>query len=119
MKNGFLAFPTGSAGLGLLALRFSVAISLMLPPYGSIAPHSAAAVGWDLLAIAVAFGLWARAAASLAVTIAIGILVVNADRPGALFISFALSTVALALIGPGAASIDARLFGRRTISLTR
>ena len=39
------------------------------------------------------------------------------DRPGAL--SLALVAAALVLLGPGALSLDARLFGRREIGLSR
>ncbi len=119
MKQTFLVFPGGLTGTALLLLRVSVAISLATSPYGSIPPHSARTIGLDLLALALAIGLFTRVMAVVSIVFVIGIVIVDANLPAASLIGFLLTSLALAMIGPGAASIDARLFGRRKISLTR
>lgn len=117
MKHSFLAFPAGATGVALLLLRAAVAIALVAPPYGSIPPHSSQAVACDLLALAVATGFRTRMAASIAVVVALAVAVAASDLATVAASTFFLQAVALTMIGPGAASIDARLFGRRTVHL--
>ena len=119
MTQRFLVFPGGMTGAALLLLRFSVAISLAIPPYGRVPPYSLRALGLGVLALALAVGFYTRFAASLSVVVAIILFIGDANLPATSLISFALPAIALAMIGPGAASFDARLFGRRKISLPR
>jgi hypothetical protein len=110
-------FPGGSAGIALLILRFSVGGSLLMCAldHGQYPP-----AGWATLGIGV-----------ILLLIGVGILTPIACTVGALIEAFyALSshginewqavfallvTIALGMLGPGAFSIDARLFGRRLI----
>jgi uncharacterized membrane protein YphA (DoxX/SURF4 family) len=116
-KRCFAMFPEGLAGAGLLLLRISCAL----------------ATGATVRLIA-PLPLWVEAGV---VTLAIGLLVGVLTRPAAIaavalqvFVGFAVGAVliwlvasmalalsALAMTGPGAYSIDARLFGRRVITL--
>lgn len=104
-------FPGRAVGGGLLLLRLSAALSLL----------SERDVGgarlWlaCLLATALILGLRTRLAAALNLGLA---LIVFPDN-GGLVIAFAhmLATAALVLAGPGAFSVDAMIFGRRTIRL--
>jgi hypothetical protein len=41
------------------------------------------------------------------------------DQPGAPIIFSIVNTAALAVLGPGAYSLDARIFGRRIVSLPK
>lgn len=111
-------FPGKSAGAGLLLLRLSVACSL-------VATHlsSADLPSWKLLlAILVAIGLSAGLRTRLLCCLSIlGVTSHLAMDSAALALAlFNLAdTIALALLGPGALSVDARLFGRRTVILPR
>lgn len=110
----FLAFPGGSAGVGLLVLRLSLAGSL-IAVLGSVDPQP-----WLLfLAIMTSIGLGAgfltRLLAGLSI-LAMANVVPESGAPALVILNLA-DAVALALIGPGAFSVDARLFGRRTVVL--
>ena len=115
MKSMFLAFPGGSVGVGLLLLRLSVAGSLTATLLGS-----ADLQPWMLfLAIMTSIGLCAgfltRLLAGLSI-LAVGNVVTESVAPVLVILNLA-DAIALAMIGPGAFSVDARLFGRRTVVL--
>lgn len=112
----FLAFPGGGAGVGLLLLRLSVAGSFTAMLLGS-----GDVPAWMLfLAILVSIGLCAgflaRLLACLSVLAAVTTLVIESVEPALAILNVA-DAIALAMIGPGAFSMDARLFGRRTVVL--
>jgi hypothetical protein len=114
MKSMFLAFPGGSAGVGLLVLRLSLAGSLIVT-LGSVDPQP-----WLLfLAIMTSIGLGAgfltRLMAGISI-LAMASVIPESGAPALVILNLA-DAVALALIGPGAFSVDARLFGRRTVVL--
>jgi len=109
-------FPTGLPGLALLLLRGSVAIAFVVASFRQEPP------GWlQATAIILAIGLLAG---YLTPIVAVAAVFVHA------FVWFglgldattwavvaSLDAVALALVGPGAYSIDAYLFGRRVVVL--
>jgi putative oxidoreductase len=112
-------YPDGSPGAGLLLLRFSCALvaypvlaRLPLPPSVLRLVLLPAAAG---IALALALGFGTRTVALLlAVTALAAVPTLGAD--GAfMFIASAGGGGALALLGPGAYSIDARVFGRQVI----
>lgn len=119
MKHNFLVFPAGSTGVALLLIRASVSISLLFPPYGSIPPRSATAVACAVLAVAVGIGVFTRVVALVAALVGLAVAAAAAGPPSLAFMTFALQSTALALIGPGAVSVDARRFGRKTLHLGR
>jgi hypothetical protein len=118
MLRLFSVFPGGTPGFALVLLRLSAAAMLWLPvTHGFNAPLSArflALAGISLLlalgaatplvAFAASFILFSRLADPSGST-----LVLDATAHGA-------TALALALIGPGAFSVDARLFGRRIVA---
>jgi hypothetical protein len=116
MTSRIALFPGGITGIGLLLLRLSVAVSSLLLAAGlgsfNYIPASIAA----LLAMGLSAGLKTRVLAILGLVAALSCLIVGA--PPGLAAIHAISSAALAMTGPGAFSLDARLFGRRTISLT-
>ena len=116
----FSMFPPGLPGLALLLLRVAVAIALLLDDYG----HRAALPDWlhvlvILISLVVSVGyLTPIAAASALACHAFIWLAGGADLGAAVTaVVFALNALALALLGPGAYSLDARRFGRRLVVL--
>ncbi len=116
MRSGTAFFPDGIIGAGLLLLRFSVASSILL----LTASVSQVSYVPQMLGVAAAAalcaGLQTRVVAGLALLAPLVCLVVKPTPVGPIALH-ALTALALAMTGPGAFSADARLFGRRTITL--
>jgi hypothetical protein len=111
-------FPPGMPGLALLLLRASVAMALLFDGYG----HRGALSGWlqgavILLSAGIGVGYFTPIVAALALAFhsAIG-LGLGTDNASTLVL-FALDATALALLGPGAYSVDSYRFGRRLLVL--
>lgn len=119
MKQIFSSYPDGITGLALVMLRGSavaVLVTVIQNPHGSMPWLTLPAA---LIAAAIAIGFGTRPAVVLSVLIAGPVLLASRSAPTMLVIGQGLSLLGLLLLGPGAFSIDARLFGRRKISLTR
>jgi len=113
----FAMFPGGGPGVALLLLRISVAI---LPLLDNPAAQGVLASRWamgflSLAAICLCFGFLTPVFSILVCVIdVLGVLLAGRfDSPVVFFLI--LNPVALALLGPGAYSIDARIFGRRVL----
>lgn len=113
MQRLFSMFPEGGPGAGLLLLRQSVALSLLLHPPGGPLIHALLA----LPAIGLCVGLLTPLLAAVCCLFSFYDFMVmgGATLPEACI--KLLAAGALALLGPGAHSLDARLFGRRVITL--
>jgi uncharacterized membrane protein YphA (DoxX/SURF4 family) len=121
----FSSFADGWPGVGLLLLRLLTGAALIYFGIANLreSPPSAAAflqiigVGLGILLLA---GLWTPVAGAL---VAIGELWIAFSRyfshSGDPWIPFMLAVLgaALAMVGPGAWSIDARIFGRKHIDI--
>lgn len=116
MKQLFSIYPAGLAGLALLLLRCSLAL-VFTSEFLDLRSWPALVVNG--LAIALLAGFATRALAALASIV--GLLTLIAwDHPMAiLLLGRSIDALALALIGPGAYSIDAVLYGRATITLPK
>ena len=101
MQRFFSSFPAGRAGAGLLLLRVAAAASLIIDARSWPIAVSSLAVAVALLML-VGF-----------VTPIAGSLAAAAGVYGDPYL-FVIAA-AIVLLGPGAFSIDARLFGRREI----
>lgn len=113
-------FPGDWPGAGLLLLRLAAAIPLLIgaasqffgaPQDGLYPKYLGIVVGSLLLA-----GLWTPLAGALQAIIEIG---VGFSQGGGTSVHFPLAAlgVSLVMLGPGAWSVDARLFGRKRIDI--
>ena len=121
MRRLFSTFARGSPGVGLLVMRLvggtafvgrAVVTLYDGPSTGLAAGGLAILAGLFLLA-----GLWTPIAGSLVAAIGLWFAFAHVEDPLA---SVLLATIGagLALVGPGAWSIDARLFGWKRIDLS-
>ena len=108
-------FPGGLAGTALVLLRVSASITSLFGAYGSV--HDQATWQWWALiplAVALCAGVFTRLVAPLIIAIQLlGFHAMGAEP--AWFAASLLDVLALALIGPGAYSLDALRFGRRLL----
>ena len=119
MRRLFSNFAHGAPGLGLLLLR--LAISIALASHALIALRSGPPIGPSVLnalagivGILLLVGLWTPVAGTiLAILDSLSALMHPADPWNCIFLG-TLGAV-LALVGPGAWSVDAYLFGWKRI----
>jgi uncharacterized membrane protein YphA (DoxX/SURF4 family) len=127
LQKLFAAFPAGWPGIGLICLRVAVAIAMLT--------HGVAVLS---ATVAPAFRVWAIESFAILVGVvlligfltplagagaAIGYLYIGASQllgtgangHGSTAWCLAVMSIGLVLLGPGAFSLDARLFGRREI----
>jgi putative oxidoreductase len=114
-------FPYGWPGRGLLLVRLVVGLILIhdgigawmgVPQRESIAMQEIAAIpGMFLLA-----GLWTPIAGTIVALSEIWIVLTGTGHPRGTILMATLG-IAFAFLGPGALSIDARLFGRKRFDI--
>ena len=119
MQRLFTTFADGWPGFGLLVQRLVTGIVLLQSGIAlfkettavatSILQAMAAVVGLFIM-----IGLWTPLAGALIAGIEIWIALLHPENPRAVIVSAVLGAT-LAIIGPGAFSVDARLFGRKHI----
>jgi hypothetical protein len=109
-------FPAGGAGIGLLILRICAAAMLVDPAFGSTATFPLwADVALTLISVSLCSGAFTLVGCIGSGLVQIAMLFCDLNRD---LIDFAFSlsvTSALSLLGPGAFSVDGRLFGRRLV----
>ena len=118
MQRLFSTFPCGLPGAGLVLLRAAVAIPLI---YGRVlTAFSPAPAILELVtagaAILLLIGLWTPLAGALIAVAELGLAVLHPAEPW-MHVHFAAIGAALAMLGPGGCSLDARLFGRKQIRI--
>lgn len=126
MQRLFSTFPNGWPGFGLLLLRIGVGIALISLGISSFfaASGEPAAVVRDSIEAAGAalliIGLWTPVAGALIALdeLWIALSVYSSGAGGHLtHVFLAVLTAGVAMLGPGAWSIDARLFGRKRFDM--
>jgi putative oxidoreductase len=115
----FSTFPQGLPGIGLALLRAAVAIPLVQQAIVGLlnasppAPLGLLAAGAALLLLV---GLWTPVAGVLVAVAELGLALSHPAEPWT-FVHFGTLGAALAMLGPGGWSVDARLFGRKRIQI--
>ena len=122
MQRLFTAFPGGWSGAGLLLLRLTSAIPFFLNALFSITPGvpEPMAMGLKLPGLLSAAlllaGIWTPFAALLQVVTEV-LLAFSMPAFASLHLTRAAIGLALAGLGPGMWSLDARLYGRKRIEI--
>ena len=121
MQRLFPMFPYGWPGTGLLLLRLGVVAILTHdgirawmggPPRESIELQVVAAITGVFLLV----GLWTPVAGAIVALTEMSIVLTGAAHPQSAIL-LATQGIALAFLGPGSLSIDARLFGRKRLNI--
>ena len=129
LQRLFSAFPGALPGVGLFALRAAVGIIYVAQGGAYFAsPNGQSLFGYVVAAVAaltgllIVAGLLTPLAAAVAVPSAVAFHLAWLPVPSLNLFDTVISTLlvaiiatAVALLGPGALSVDARLFGRREI----
>jgi uncharacterized membrane protein YphA (DoxX/SURF4 family) len=124
----FSTFPNGWPGVGLLLVRLCLGTALVYVGVFALLSRAAGAItsGENLIAIAggilLLIGLWTPLAGGLAALeeMARALLPYSPAREAVWIHAFlAVLSASVAMLGPGAWSIDARLFGRQRFDLDR
>lgn len=120
VRNTFAEYPSGASGVALLLLRTSLSLLLVsVLVYSSGSYALSTHIVMDCLVAAIILGVFTRTSATLCAGTSITLLLTRVDAPLLLAITHLVDAVALILLGPGAYSFDAALFGRRTIRIPR
>lgn len=111
-------FPPGGPGIGLLLLRISVAATsvLVVANRAGIAHIHPLFVSALLVSMGLPIGVVTPYLSFVVCVYAlVNLFVAGSHLAELVSASLFLSAAALALLGPGAYSVDARLFGRRVV----
>jgi putative oxidoreductase len=121
LQRLFSMFPNGWPGRALLLLRLAAAAILIRDGVANLVGQSR----WDLIALqSVAIvaglfllvGLWTPVVGVIVALLGVGAVISGTPYVrGAILL--AVVGLALAMLGPGVTSIDARLFGRKRIDI--
>jgi hypothetical protein len=125
LQRLFSTFPDGWPGFGLLLLRLGGGIALVcLAIGGFLAVREPVNISRDLVAgiagVFLATGLWTPVMGTLIALDELWIALsgYSSQRNGPwIHILLAVLTAGVAMLGPGAWSIDARLFGRKRFDM--
>ena len=107
-------FPQGGPGVALLLLRVSVVAFLII----AVAKYDGSVnflvlIGAGLVSISLLIGFLTPFFCVFVVALVVGNMIVNPHASSVFCVIAIANAAALGLLGPGAYSLDSRLFGRR------
>ena len=115
----FSIFPLGRPGIALLLLRIGLSVVIFEAAAGLLARAGSlwamAMVG--SAALMFCLGFMTPVVCALCVVLDAAYLLSGGDTIAPVHLCLVLDAVALALLGPGGYSIDARLYGRQRIAI--
>jgi hypothetical protein len=125
LQRLFSTFPNSWPGVGLLLLRLSLAITLLYLAISRVSdPSDTIVLAQNLVSAVVSIfllaGLWTPLAGALLALIEFWIAFSRYSSAGEeawTHIFLAIQAVSVTMLGPGAWSIDARLFGRKRFDI--
>ena len=128
MQRLFFAFPSGLPGAGLLLLRIAVAalglhethlffnpMAMSPPVLAVLRILSVTAAMFVLIGLATPIGCLTLGLEAMSIFMLSYSHGFGFTPPGLLLLNLTVMTIVTAAVGPGAFSLDARLFGRREI----
>lgn len=119
LQKLFSAFPSGWPGAGLVLLRGFVSATLISHTLPYVGQHTKVSqLGWIVIGFGLASAISLLAGfitPVIATTVAIGASLLAVSGLLASPFAVIIPAAAIALLGPGAYSLDARMFGRREI----
>ena len=111
-------FPQGGPGVALLLLRTSVVAFLSIIAVDYNGPFHRLILGVILLiSTSLLMGLLTPILCVIAAAFSIGNMIINPCASIVVCVIATANAVALGLLGPGAYSIDSKLFGRRVTTI--
>lgn len=117
MQRLFSMFPLGLPGIGLVCLRLAAAFSLCLATQSTRARFPAVAWSLEVLCFLLIIGLATPVLAAGCVMVGAYALITGGGTAWPCAGVVIPAAIALALLGPGGYSVDARLFGRKSVVL--
>lgn len=119
MRQLFSAFPSGLAGAALLLFRGALALFVVTAASRNLTLSPWPDLLLDVLAVSLLAGFAVRVIAALLALAGTFLLLRGGCTVPMLLLTQVLNAAAVAMIGPGAFSVDARLYGRSTVRLPR
>jgi hypothetical protein len=121
MTYSFPGHPAGAAGVALLLLRFAAALTIAAACYyaNQSSLDSLVLIAAGLAIVLLLLGLGTRPVALIGALVALAAGAMQSDWLTAVIAVQGFNLIAIALLGAGAYSVDAFLFGRRVIKIDR